>query len=150
MHAGNLCEDGRLEPVIDKTKTADQLRPYLPQVHMWPPGSTPLKCTVTCSAPRSFILVQGDPAVWERGATPRPIASAPRVPFLLVRAPGFVAITPLPPFSSSMGGRCVGAVDLHSWLGLKMDVGRRYSAHGRGVFRGSTASIYALSGAEKM
>jgi hypothetical protein len=56
---------------------------------MWPPATSPVVCTLTVSSMESFTLLQGDPATWEKEAPPRPIMSAPRVPFVLIRAIDF-------------------------------------------------------------
>ena len=87
IYAGNFVEDGRLDP-----KSPDPVAPrrgYDPQVRMWPPTSTPLVATITISCPESYVLFQADPQTWEAGLPPRPIASAPRTPFALIKSSDF-------------------------------------------------------------
>jgi hypothetical protein len=88
-NAGNFLEDGRLNPNSDATKPEPANRPYAPLIRMWPPAAFPVVTTVTLSCPRSCVLFQGDPRVWEQGAQTRGVHDAPRVPFALIETHDF-------------------------------------------------------------
>jgi hypothetical protein len=73
-----------LEPT--KKQAEARPRPYSPLVRMWPPATSPIVCALTVSSTESYTLFQGDPRTWEADEPARPVASAPRVPFALIRA----------------------------------------------------------------